>query len=148
MLALTGCTAAEPAPQTSSSEFGVLGSAGCSPPSPVIGSVLQGTASSGVTAYGMLFSATPAALPADGTTNKMVVRMTGAGELRAHLTSPDGSTRPLDWGPERHGGSTFQRPGEEWGVGFSFDLPGCWELDLERGQDASATFWFMVGAQH
>ena len=141
---VTGCTSTPPTPETSSSEFGVLGAEDCSPPSPVIDAEVQGTASPGVTAYGLLFADAPDALPADGTVVKMVVRMTGAGQLRVRLTGPDGAERSLDWGPELHGGSTFRRPGEEWGTGFSFDRSGCWQLVFERSKGARATFWFDV----
>ena len=150
-LSLTACTAAEqtapeqPAPQTSSSEFGLLGADGCSPPSPIVGDEVQATASTGVTAYGLLFRTSDVIFPADGTSIKMVVRMTGVGSISGHLVSPDGRDRPLDWGPELHGGSTFRRPGAEWGVGFSFDEPGCWQVRIEGGDSAKATFWFDVG---
>jgi hypothetical protein len=146
-LSLTACTAAEPpAPQTSSSEFGLLGADGCSPPSPIIGDVVQATASAGVTAYGLLFTTSTAQLPADGTSIKMVVRMTGTPSISGHLVSPSGRERPLDWGPQVHGDSTFRRPGAEWGIGFSFDEPGCWQVRLDGGDSAEATFWFDVGA--
>jgi hypothetical protein len=147
VLALGACTATdEPVPQTSSA-FGVLGAAGCSPPSPVIGSETQATATAGVTAYGLLFADAPTALPADGTSIKMVVRMTGAGPISGHLTAPDGRRHPLDWGPELHGDSTYHRPGAEWGIGFSFDEPGCWQVNMQRGSDDRATFWFRAGAE-
>ena len=145
-LSLTACTAAQqPAPETSSSEFGALGADGCSPPSPILGDEVQATASPGVTAYGLLFTTSTVQLPADGTSIKMVVRMTGAPSIAGHLVSPSGRERPLDWGPELHGGSTFHRPGAEWGIGFSFDEPGCWQVRIDGGDSAEATFWFEVG---
>ncbi len=145
VLALTACTAAEqPAPQTSSTEFGVLGAAGCAPPSPVVGDEVLATTSPGITAYGLLFRTSPTSFPAEDTSIKMVVRMTGVDSLSGHLISPTGRDRPLDWGPEVHGGSTYRRPGAEWGIGFSFDEPGCWQVRLEGGSSAEATFWFDV----
>ncbi|WP_344096305.1 hypothetical protein [Microbacterium deminutum] len=145
-ISLTACTAAEqPTPQTSSSEFGLLGADGCSPPSPIVGSEVQATTSPGITAYGLLFTASPTSLPGDGTTIKMVVRMTGVGFIAGHLVSPDGRERPLDWGPELHGDSTYRRPGAEWGIGFSFDEVGCWQLRLDGGHSDNATFWFEIG---
>lgn len=75
----------------------------------------------------------------------MVVRMTGVGFISGHLVSPDGRVRPLDWGPELHGDSTYRRPGAEWGIGFSFDEPGCWQVRLEGRDSANATFWFDAG---
>lgn len=146
VLLLTACSAAEqPSPHTSSSGFGLLGADECSPPSPVVGDEVQATASPGITAYGLLFTTSPTSLPADGTSIKMVVRMTRVGFISGHLVAPDGRDRPLDWGPEAHGDSTYHRPGAEWGIGFSFDEPGCWQVRLEGGDSAHATFWFEVG---
>jgi len=46
---------------------------------------------------------------------------------------PDGSAGRLSFGPEPHTGSSFARPGDEWGTGFVLDAPGCWELEVQRG---------------
>lgn len=59
--------------------------------------------------------------------------------LRSHA----GDERALDWGPEAHVSSNYVRPGDEWGTGFSFETPGCWELLLER-DNGSASFWLEV----
>ena len=103
-----------------------------------------GPYSHAVKSNGLLFVSDAASIPADGSTNKMVVRMTGEGEMVAHLVAPDGSERALVWGPEQHGGSNFRRPGDEWGIGFAFDAPGCWQVALERADGALADFWFDV----
>jgi hypothetical protein len=63
---------------------------------------------------------------------KIVFRMTGAGPLRAALTAPDGRAVDLAWGPDPHAGSTYTRPGDEWGTGYVFDHAGCWHLRLDR----------------
>lgn len=68
---------------------------------------------------------------------KIVVRMTGAGGLEVSPTRPDGTTAELDWGPEGHSGSTFKRPGQEWGFGVTFDAPGCWTIALERSESGT-----------
>ena len=135
-----------PTPSVSEPELGALGEPGCRPPSPALGAEVQATGSEGVTAYGLMFVTEAGAIAADpATTLKMVVRMTGSGELAVHVTAPDDVDRPLDWGPERHGGSNFHRPGDEWGIGFTFDSPGCWQIALERDGGERADFWFDVG---
>ena len=106
--------------------------------------MVQGTGSNDVSAFGLLFGPGPEAIAGDGSTTKMAVRMTGSGALAVHLIAPDGSQRPLEWGPERHGGSNFHRPGDEWGIGFSFDAPGCWQIAFEREGGDRADFWFDV----
>ncbi|MFB9840476.1 hypothetical protein, partial [Actinoallomurus acaciae] len=55
-----------------------------------------------------------------------------------------GRSRRLAWGPEAHGGSSYQRPGDEWGAGYRFDRPGCWDLHAVRGT-ATADVWIEVG---
>lgn len=147
-LVLTACTA-PPAPAASpsvtESNLGTLGGQDCDPPSPTLGQVIQGTGSTSVTAYGLLFGPDADAIVGDGSTTKMAVRMTGSGTLHVHVLAPDGSQRPLAWGPDPHGGSTFHRPGSEWGIGFSFDAPGCWQIAFERDGGDRADFWFDVG---
>ena len=147
-LVLTSCTAPTttvPSPSASESNLGVLGGEDCSPPSPAIGQVVQGTGSTGVTAYGLTFGPEADAIVADGSLTKMAVRMTGSGALEVHLIAPDGSELPLAWGPEAHGGSNFDRPGDEWGIGFAFDAPGCWQIAFQREGGDRADFWFDVG---
>jgi len=147
---LASCTAGpevSPSPSASLTEvdIGELGAPGCSPASPSLGLEVQATGSDGVTAYGLMFGPEADSITGDGSSIKMAVRMTGDGELEVHVIAPDGTERPLDWGPEAHGGSNFQRPGEEWGIGFSPDAPGCWQVAFERGERDRADFWFEVG---
>jgi hypothetical protein len=78
---------------------------------------------------------------------KIVWKITGVGEL--HLTSiaPDGRVHPLQWGPDAHllGSSTYRRrPGQEWGAGYLFTQPGCWDLRAIRG-NATADVWLNIG---
>jgi hypothetical protein len=127
-------------PTPTNTVIGVLGGPGCEPPSPVVGGEIQGTVIGTAMAYGQLQVADPTELTV-GESIKFVLRMTGAGSLSANLTSPDGTTRPLDWGPEPHAASNYDRPGDEWGMGFSFDAPGCWALNLNRDGGDRATFW-------
>lgn len=106
--------------------------------------VTEATASDGVTAFGLLETADPRELTAGDTVHKLIVRMTGSGDLSAEVVLPDGSTRDPDWGPESHASSNFDRPGDEWGIGFALDEPGCWEIRLAREGGDSASFWFAV----
>lgn len=64
---------------------------------------------------------------------KIVWRMTGGGELRLTAYGPHGAVRTPDWGPVAHGGSTWARPGSEWGAGFTFTRSGCWVVVARRG---------------
>ncbi len=65
---------------------------------------------------------------------KIVWRITGTGmQLDAQAKHEDGTIIHPSWGPEYHGGSNWERPGEEWGTGFNFPKPGCWTLTITRG---------------
>lgn len=74
---------------------------------------------------------------------KIVWRMTGSGELSITASGPAGESLALTFGPEPHAGSTYERPGDEWGSGYRFDVPGCWNLHLER-DDTSGDVWLQV----
>jgi hypothetical protein len=65
---------------------------------------------------------------------KIVWRMTGTGgPFEVQAQHEDGTIiRPI-WGPKYHGGSNWERPGDEWGTGFNFPEPGCWTLTVTRG---------------
>ena len=75
--------------------------------------------------------------PHAGDELKIVWRMTGKGPLHVTFTGPDGKRHPLVFGPERHlGGSTYHRPGDEWGTGFRFATKGCWHIHMARTNTA------------
>ncbi len=65
---------------------------------------------------------------------KIVWRMTGSGgPFEVQARNEAGTIiRPI-WGPEYHGGSNWERPGDEWGTGFNFPEPGCWTFTVTRG---------------
>lgn len=162
LLLLTGCTSTHtpPTPPTRTATQAVtptapgsrtaLGRPGCQSPSPINRGAgfpeVEGSSSDHVQLWGLIM--------ADGPDNpvqvneqvKIVWRMTGNGEL--HLTSigPDGATHPLQWGPDAHTlGSTNSRPGQEWGAGYLFSEPGCWDLHAVRG-NATADVWLNIAA--
>lgn len=75
---------------------------------------------------------------------KIVVRMTGSGDLAVEADGPDGQHARPTWGPEPHGGSSFDRPGEEWGVGLDLPSPGCWLVEFQRSDQGSAVLALRV----
>ncbi|OPG04226.1 hypothetical protein B1L11_38145 [Microbispora sp. GKU 823] len=94
----------------------------------------------GAEVWGLMFAPLPFSA---GREVKIVWRMTGEGPLRVTAALPDGTVARLTWGPEAHGGSTWHRPGQEWGTGFVFPKPGCWEITLTRDR-GSGTVWLPV----
>ena len=156
---LTGCAVTPaPAPNTSATTraasaappLGPFGAAGCVPASPIriAGASgfpeVQATPSGGTGAYGLVMTDDAVPLRASRSVVKVVWRITGEGSLRVGLTDPSGRAVPLVWGPEAHGGSTYTRPGQEWGTGFRVTSIGCWRIRLERGS-GRADVWFDVG---
>ncbi|WP_345575567.1 hypothetical protein [Nonomuraea rosea] len=91
--------------------------------------------------WGLLFAKKPPL--SRGKEIKIVWRMTGEGPLSVKATLPDGTAAKLAWGPEQHGGSSWQRPGEEWGTGFVFPKRGCWKVELTRTR-GSGHVWLPV----
>ena len=85
--------------------------------------------------------------PEVGDTLKVVWRVTGSGPLRVTFTSPSGTSKALDFGPEPHLASTFRHPGDEWGTGFGFDAPGCWKIPrgVRRNPSDRAAPGFRLG---
>jgi hypothetical protein len=65
---------------------------------------------------------------------KIVWRITGSGkDFTVQAKSEDGTVVGPIWGPIDHGGSSWDRPGYEWGTGFNFPEPGCWTFTVTRG---------------
>lgn len=101
---------------------------------------VRGTAE-GAELWGLLFvRATPLKR---GDEVKIVWRMTGEGPLKVRASLPDGTRAKLIWGPEEHGGSSWRRPGQEWGTGFVFPKAGCWKIELTRTR-GSGHVWLPV----
>lgn len=61
---------------------------------------------------------------------KIVMRVTGPQDTVITATGPAGQSIKPVWGPEYHGDSTFDHPGAEFGAGWVFPVPGCWQLHL------------------
>ncbi|SDJ57119.1 hypothetical protein [Nonomuraea jiangxiensis] len=101
---------------------------------------VRGTARD-ATLWGLLFVGAPPIRRGEQT--KIVWRMTGEGPVRVEATLPDGTAAKLLWGPEEHEGSTWRRPGDEWGTGFVFPRAGCWKIQLTRTR-GSGHVWLAV----
>jgi hypothetical protein len=95
---------------------------------------VQGATRSG-TLFGLLFGVRVP--PRAGDELKIVWRMTGKGPLKVRFTAPNGKRKPLTFGPVAHSnaGSSYQRPGDEWGTGFRFNTSGCWHIRLTRSSN-------------
>jgi hypothetical protein len=93
--------------------------------------------------YGLLFLKHSPPIR-DGEEVKIVWRMTGKGDLSVTSEAPSRRAGVLTFGPEPHSGSTYQRPGDEWGTGFLFDEPGCWHIRLRRSVTGAGDVWFQV----
>jgi hypothetical protein len=156
-----GCTDSEPDARPTATvtttalapSLGPLGRPGCDPESPrSSGSSgtsgfgeIQGTpGEAGTSLYGLLMLRQGETLET-GVDIKIVWRMTGSrdGVLAVRLIDPDGDRKALTWGPELHGGSTYHRPGDEWGTGIRFDKTGCWEIRMSTNA-GHASAWIDV----
>jgi hypothetical protein len=58
---------------------------------------------------------------------------------------PGRQAPPAGLGPDAHLGSNWDKPGDEWGAGYVFTAPGCWDLRAIRGH-ATADVWIRVVA--
>jgi hypothetical protein len=93
----------------------------------------QGAGEDGATLWALFFA--PKAVA--GQEIKIVWRMTGGGDLSMTAAGPGGASAKPVWGPEAHGGSSFQRPGDEWGTGWTFPEAGCWTISATRDPGAA-----------
>jgi hypothetical protein len=75
---------------------------------------------------------------------KIVWRMTGSGSFRINAFAPSGTRVNPVWGPEKHIGSNWNRPGAEWGTGWFFWEPGCWEIRAVRGKTIGRVFLLLL----
>lgn len=64
---------------------------------------------------------------------KIVWRMTGSGELSSLAVDASGSWKLPDELSIHSFGSTWDRPGSEWGSVFTFHRPG-WDVHAQRGR--------------
>lgn len=119
---------------TAESPPGPPGAPGCAPPSPSgsFPAEVYGTAANG-TVWAWFQADFP---PRRGVEDKTVWRLGGKPVTGAPvflLVGPAGTAGHLDWGPEAHGGSSWNRPGDEFGTGLLFTAPGCWDVNVTYG---------------
>jgi hypothetical protein len=76
---------------------------------------------------------------------KIAWRMTGAGIFSVTAIGPGGRRLRPAWGPDVYDGSTWDRPGGEWGTGFTFTTSGCWDLPAARDH-ATADVWLQIAS--
>ncbi len=114
---------------------GALDAAGCRPVSPsgAFAGEVYGTATGG-TVWAWFMAGYP---PKAGIEDKTIWRLDGPGASGAPtfaLVGPGNQTGRLNWGPEMHIGSTWNRPGVEFGTGLLFPSAGCWNVHVAVGQ--------------
>lgn len=140
---LPGCTASSPTPISTllltatptSRESVAAATAAVCVPSPIqnsdIGfSEIQGTLSTEGEVWALLFFSR-AQVERE---LKIVWKITGESEkISVEAKHEDGTVVLPTWGPEKHEGSNWDRPGAEWGTGFNFPKPGCWTLTATHG---------------
>ncbi len=128
--------------------LGSLGGAGCVPAAPFRGwGSPGGPAEVGLDSprgslWALFFNPVP---PPAGKEIKVVWRMTGSGDFTFRVSDAAGMVVPLAWGPESHGGSNWNHPGDEVGTGFNFPHPGCWDIHVAR-LDTRGDLWLEVVA--
>lgn len=130
-----------PASTSTSIPIGSLGAPGCHPASPIQSSAIGGPEAQGTSTTGslwiLLFGDTKVGMDV-----KIVWRMTGTGDLHLGALGPQGQQVAPDWGPEAHDSSNWNRPGDEWGAGFTMPVTGCWDLHASRA-DTSGDVWLV-----
>ena len=140
LIALSACTSPsgdEPAAATEA----------CEPDStiaePLIGPEAEARTDGSFEAWALFFNpfpmrpdGEPIEIPVD-TEIKIVWRVAGEGDLAIEALGPRETSIDPDWGPEIHGGSNWDRPGHEWGTGWTFPEVGCWTFEIHRGDSTA-----------
>jgi hypothetical protein len=147
-------------PAVAPAGFGPLGAPGCAPSSPrntdtttpfarselfgtAVGAQLWVLAGSAGTS---LSDASLAVLQGViGKEEKIIFRMTSGVPKTFFAVAPNGSRVPPIWGPDPHLGSNWNRPGAEWGAGFVFTQPGCWQIHA-ASPPAVGDVWLSVSS--
>lgn len=122
------------------------GGSDCDPESPYDDGALAetlATSTGELVAWGLIWSPPPMMLDIQV---KMVFRLTGEGEFDVYARHEDGTQIVPSWGPNDHGtdDSNYGRPGNEWGMAFTFPTAGCWNIHFTRGTE-TADVWLPAG---
>ncbi len=133
--------------------FGPFGASGCSPASPRNrdGTGLAQTEVVGTARGAQLWALGATAPDGDsaaldnviGDQKKIIFRMTSGVPKNFYAIAPDGNRVPPVWGPDAHTGSNWNRPGSEWGAGFVFTQPGCWQIHA-GSPPAQGDVWLLI----
>ena len=91
---------------------------------------IRGTANSGTQIWALIIGPFPPLRA--GTQMKVIVRITGMGDAVFYADGPSGAQIRPDFPPQAHGGSSWDRPGDEWGTEFTFPSAGCWNMRVVR----------------
>lgn len=140
LLALSACTSASGDDLTAATEA-------CEPDStiaePSIGPEAKARTGGSFEVWALFFNSfpmrphgEPIEIPVD-TEIKIVWRVTGEVDLAIEALGPGETSLDPDWGPSFHGGSNWDRPGEEWGTGWTFPEVGCWIFEVRRGDSTA-----------
>jgi len=132
------CTPSQGSPSSGSSATtrpSPLAAGGCAPASPAgaFPGEVQGTATGG-TVWAWFMQTYP---PQAGIEDKTIWRLDGPGTAYLPtfgLIGPANARGRLNWGPAYHLSSTWNRPGDEYGTGLLFPVPGCWDVHVSVGQ--------------
>jgi hypothetical protein len=135
------------------SGFAPLGAPGCSPASPRNrgGTGFAQTEVFGTAVGAQLWALGATAPDGDsaaldnviGDQTKIVFRMTSGVPKDFYAIAPGGNRVPPVWGPDAHIGSNWNRPGSEWGAGFDFTQPGCWQIHA-GSPPAQGDVWLLI----
>jgi hypothetical protein len=129
--------------------LGSIGTAGCKPAATFhsLGGGSGGIPEAGMdtsrgSIWALFFNPVP---PPANQEIKVVWRMTGAGDFSFQVSDADGKTVPLVWGPDAHGSSSWNHPGDEVGTGLKFPHSGCWQIHVAKPA-VDADLWLEVAA--
>jgi hypothetical protein len=133
--------------------FAPLGAPGCSPASPRNrgGTGFAQTEVFGTAVGAQLWALGATAPDGDsasldnviGDQKKIIFRMTSGVPKDFYAIAPGGNRVPPVWGPDAHVGSNWNRPGSEWGAGFVFTQPGCWQIHA-GSPPAQGDVWLLI----
>jgi len=106
-----------------------------------VGTEVQGTATHAE--LWALIHSTTGVPPVANSLVKIIWRMTGSGSFTVVALGPHGMKVPPSQGPSAHLGSSWNRPGDEWGTVFYFPVAGCWDFHATR-DTSSGDVWLVV----
>ena len=114
-------------------------------PAPSCGTPVNGEMQGTGSLWALFFArAEDAGLVVHGKEAKIVWKIGGTGGIAFTTAGPSGAAAKLAWGPTGHGGSSWERPGTEYGTGWVFPSAGCWTVTATRDDGTSGALAFVV----